>query len=92
MPSQPTLLRSQTLRSNRRHSFAPRVNHPTVGQSFDIEVSRELDGWSISVPEIGAVTHTRRRATVEIAARECIAAHTGIPIGYVAIFVANETV
>jgi hypothetical protein len=28
---------------------------------------------------------------VELAARECVATKTGIPIGYVAIFVANET-
>ncbi|MDX1892143.1 long chain fatty acid-CoA synthetase Faa4p [Mycolicibacterium sp. 050158] len=65
---------------------------PTVGQCFDIEVSREIDGWTIRVPEIGAVTHARRRATVEIAARECIAAKTGIPIGYVTVFVATEKV
>jgi hypothetical protein len=68
------------------------VNFPTVGQSFDIEIRRELDGWSIQIPEIGGVTHARRRATVELAARECIAAMTGIPIGYVAIFVTKETV
>jgi uncharacterized protein YhdP len=66
------------------------VNCPTVGQSFDIEINRELDGWTIRIPEIGATTHARRRATVELAARECIAAKTGIPIGYVAIFVANQ--
>jgi len=28
---------------------------------------------------------------VEVAARECIATRTGIPIGYVAVFVAHET-
>jgi hypothetical protein len=68
------------------------VNCPTVGQSFDIEVSREIDGWTIRIPEISCLTHARRRATVELAARECIATRTGIPIGYVAIFVAKETV
>lgn len=92
MPLQPTLRRAHTLRGTRTASFAPRVTCPTVGQSFDIEVSREVDGWTIRIPEIGAVTHARRRATVELAARECIATKTGIPIGYVAIFVAKETV
>ncbi|MDT5338323.1 MAG: hypothetical protein QOD90_3828 [Mycobacterium sp.] len=92
MPTQPTLRRAQSLRSTRRHRIAPRVNCPTVGQSFDIEMSREIDGWTIRIPEIGGVTHARRRAGVELAARECVAAITGIPIGYVAIFVAKETV
>ena len=31
------------------------------------------------------------RATVELAARECIVTWTGIPIGYVAVYVARET-
>lgn len=92
MTVQPALRRPHALRGARRHSFAPRVQCPTVGQCFDIEVSREIDGWTIRVPEIGAVTHARRRATVEIAARECIAAKTGIPIGYVTVFVATEKV
>ncbi|WP_319450301.1 MULTISPECIES: long chain fatty acid-CoA synthetase Faa4p [unclassified Mycobacterium] len=61
-----------------------------VGQSFDIELTRELGGWLIEIPEIGASTRARRRATVELAARECIATQTGIPIGYVAIFVTSE--
>jgi hypothetical protein len=89
MPPQPTLRRAQSVRSTRGHRVI-RVNRPTVGQCFDIEVTREPDGWTIRIPEIGAVTHTRRRATVELAARECIAAKTGIPIGYVAIYVTNE--
>ena len=87
MPMQPTLRRAQPVRSSRtrRKSFA------TIGQSFDIEVSREASGWLIRVPEIGGVTRARHRATVELAAREYIAERTGIPIGYVAIFVARET-
>jgi hypothetical protein len=92
MPTQPTLRRAQSLSSTRRQRITPRVNCPTVGQSFDIEVSREIDGWTIRIPEIACVTYARRRATVELAARECIATRTGIPIGYVAIFVAKETV
>ncbi len=92
MPTQPTLRRAQSVRSTRRQRLTPRVNCPMVGQSFDIEVSREIDGWMIRIPEVGGVTHARRRAGVELAARECIANMTGIPIGYVAIFVAKETV
>ncbi len=91
MPIQTTLRRAQSLRSGRTQSVARRVNFPTVGQCFDIEVSRETDGWMIRIPEIGGVARASRRATVELAARECIAARTGIPIGYVAIFVARET-
>ena len=92
MPLQPTLRRAQSLRSTRRHRVVPHLNRPTVGQSFDIEISREIDGWTIQIPEIGGVTHASRRATVEIATRERIATMTGIPIGYVAIFVAKEIV
>ncbi len=90
MPTQPTLRRPQSLRSTRRQRVAARVSRPTVGQSFDVEVTRELDGWTIRIPETGGVTQARRRATVELAARECIASMTGIPIGYVAIFVTSE--
>jgi hypothetical protein len=67
------------------------VQGPRVGQCFDIEVTRETDGWMIRIPEIGGVTRAGRRAAVELAARECIATRTGIPIGYVAVFVARET-
>lgn len=91
MPIQPTLRRAQSLRSTQRRHVTRRVNRPTVGQSFDIEITREIDGWTIRIPEIGGLTHARRRAMVELAARECVATKTGIPIGYVAIFVANET-
>ncbi|MGA9360743.1 MAG: long chain fatty acid-CoA synthetase Faa4p [Mycobacterium sp.] len=61
-----------------------------MGQSFDIEITRETNGWLIRIPEIARVTHASHRATVELAARTCIATRTGIPIGYVAIFVARE--
>ena len=92
MPLQPTLRRAHHPLGSRRHRVMPRMSCPTVGQSFDIQISRELDGWSIQIPEIGGVTHARRRASVELAARECIATITGIPIGYVSVFVARETV
>jgi hypothetical protein len=67
------------------------VNFPTVGQCFDITVTRDTDGWMIRIPEIGGFALAPRRDAVELAARKCIAARTGIPIGYVAIFVASET-
>jgi len=91
MPVQTTLRRAQSVRSSRTQNVARRVNLPTVGQCFDIEVTRETDWWVIRIPEIGGVTRAGRRATVELAARECIAARTGIPIGYVAVFIASET-
>lgn len=91
MPIQPTLRRASSLRSGRVTGLAHRVNFPKIGQCFDIEISREIDGWLIRIPEIGGAARTRRRAAVELAARECIAARTGIPIGYVSIFVAKET-
>jgi hypothetical protein len=67
------------------------VNWVTVGQCFDIEITRDTDGWTIRIPEIEGVTRATRRAAVELAARECIAARTGIPIGYVAVNVSSET-
>jgi hypothetical protein len=92
MPMQPALRRTQPLRSSRSRHLAHRQSFPTVGQCFDIEVTRETNGWQIRIPEIGGVTHASRRATVELAARKCIATRTGIPIGYVAIFVARESI
>ncbi|OBG71294.1 hypothetical protein A5714_00010 [Mycobacterium sp. E2462] len=91
MPIQPTLRRAQPLRSGRVQRSGHRVNRPTVGQCFDIEVTRVTDGWMIRVPEVGGVAHAPRRAAVESAARECIATRTGIPIGYVSVFIASET-
>ncbi|GAB4677532.1 hypothetical protein MOKP105_03970 [Mycobacterium avium subsp. hominissuis] len=90
MPVQPTLLRRQALRSARRQRVAPRLKCPMVGQCFDIEVTRDADGWMIRIPELGRVTRAASRATVEVAARECIATWTGIPIGYVAVHVVSE--
>jgi hypothetical protein len=71
----------------RRQHTARRVTSPTIGQCFDVEVSRDSGGWQIRIPEIAAVTHTSRRAAVELAARRCIATKTGIPIGYVVVLV-----
>lgn len=88
MPIQPLLVRPRQVRSAQR--FASRVKCPTVGQCFDIEVTRDADGWMIRIPEIGRTTRAHRRAAVEVTARECIAMWTGIPIGYVAVNVDSE--
>jgi hypothetical protein len=45
----------------------------------------------IRIPELRRVTRATRRASVELAARECIATRTGIPIGYVAVYVVRES-
>lgn len=81
---QPTLRRAQSPRS------VQRVTIPKIGQCFDIEVTRETDGWLIRIPEIAAVAHSGRRSTIELVARECIAARTGIPVGYIIVYVAQE--
>jgi hypothetical protein len=91
MPIQRTPQRTRPLRSGHVKHVARRVNFPTVGQCFDIAITRDTDGWMIHIPEIGGRARARRRAAVELAARKCIAARTGIPIGYVAVFVASET-
>jgi hypothetical protein len=91
MPLQPTLRRPQSFVSSRLRRVTPRVTGPTVGQCFDIEVTRDTDGWMVRIPEIGGSARASRRAAVELAARESIAMLTGIPIGYVAVFVVRET-
>ena len=91
MPIQPSLRQPNALRRSRTRRVAHRVNCPTVGQCFDIEVARDAGGWMIRIPEIGGLVGVGRRAEVELAARQCIATRTGIPIGYVSVFVARET-
>lgn len=91
MPIQPSLRHPNALRRSRTRRAAPRVNCPTVGQCFDIEVARDADGWVVRIPEIGGLVRVGRRAEAELAARRCIAARTGIPIGYVAVFVTAST-
>ncbi|CAN5160749.1 hypothetical protein BH09ACT8_BH09ACT8_09300 [soil metagenome] len=86
MPSQSMVKHAPV---QRRRRIVPRASFSTVGQCFDIEVSRDVSGWEIRIPEIAAVTHARQRAAVSVAARECIASNTGIPIGYIAVIVRN---
>lgn len=87
MPLQPTLRRPHSTRRGRTQ----RMNCVTVGQCFDIDISRDADGWLIRIPEVDGIARAVRRSAVELAARQCIARKTGIPIGYVAVWVANES-
>ena len=70
-------------RSHRAH----RVVRPMAGQCFEIEIESRPSAWAIRIPEIGAGTEAPTRAAVELAARECIARSTGIPIGYISVWV-----
>lgn len=87
MPTKPSTRRATSLRTSRMQRTMRRVNCPTIGQCFDVEVSHDVHGWLIQIPEIGGVTSAIRRATVELAARKFIASRTGIPIGYVSVLV-----
>ena len=86
MPLQPTLRRPHSARRVR----SSRVKSVTVGQCFDIDIVRDSDGWMIRIPEIDAITRAGNRASVELAARRCITTRTGIPLGYVAVYVNSE--
>lgn len=82
--SAPRTVSAQPLRSG---PSLRRVPGLTAGQCFEIEVAPEVAGWSIRIPEIDGVTHASRRVAVEVAARKYIAAHTGIPIGYITVYI-----
>ena len=74
----------QTIRSGRSIRRMPGL---TVGQCFEIEVTPDVTGWVIRIPEIGGATRATRRGAVEIVARKYIAARTGIPAGYITTYV-----
>lgn len=57
-----------------------------AGQAFEIVVTPAATGWTITIPELGAATQRHDRAEAEMAARELISRHTGIPLGYVAVW------
>jgi hypothetical protein len=84
----PTQSFSRTVSAQPVRSGRPirRVPGLTAGQCFEIEVSPDVTGWMIRIPEIGAVTQASRRAAVETVARKYIAARTGIPIGYITVY------
>lgn len=64
-----------------------RVLRPVAGQCFEIDLSLQNNRWVIAIPELDEVTEAGSRAAVEVTARECIAAKTGIPIGYISVWV-----
>lgn len=83
----PTRYRTRATAAPRRAMRAHRVLRPIAGQSFEILISLDGARWSISIPEINAETEAPNRAAVELAARECIANSTGIPMGYISVWV-----
>lgn len=64
-----------------------RVLRPLAGQCFEIEIRQDASRWLIGIPEINAAAEAADRADVERVARECIAARTGIPLGYISVWV-----
>lgn len=64
-----------------------RVLRPVAGQCFEIDIDHQGSRWIIRIPEIDAATEALTRASVELAARECIATRTGIPMGYISVWV-----
>ena len=84
----PTRYRTRAaIAASRRGLHAPRVLRPMAGQCFEIQISQDGNRWDIQIPEIDAHTEAPSRATVELAARDCIASSTGIPIGYISVWV-----
>lgn len=78
---------NRTRPSARRHHRPQRLLRPVAGQCFEIEVRQDGGRWVISIPEIGGTTETADRPEAELAARRHIAAHTGIPLGYISVWV-----
>ena len=84
----PTRYRTRAASAAPRRGVRPhRVLRPMAGQSFEIQISQDGNHWDVRIPEINAETEAPHRAAVELAARECIASSTGIPIGYIAVWV-----
>jgi hypothetical protein len=76
-----------TRTTTRGRNVRPRTLHPMTGQLFEVRVTRGVQQWTVSIPELDAEVHINRRVDAESAAREAIAVRTGIPIGYVAVWV-----
>lgn len=58
-----------------------------AGQCFEIDIRFEANRWIIHIPEISEAAEANSRAEVELTARECIATRTGIPLGYISVWV-----
>ncbi|WP_313674493.1 long chain fatty acid-CoA synthetase [Mycolicibacterium sp.] len=86
-----TLQRTRTrAAAAHRTARAQRVLRP-VGQCFEIQIDHQIDHdggrWMIRIPEIRGAAEASCRSAVEATARECIAALTGIPLGYISVWV-----
>lgn len=83
-----TLQRTRPLSAaGHRNTRTQRVLRPVAGQCFEIEIDNDGGRWMIRIPEIGGATEAACRSAVAITARECIASLTGIPLGYVSVWV-----
>ena len=70
-----------------RSQLRRRPLRPMTGQLFEVYVTRDGFLWAVEIPEIDAVLHVDHPADAEAAAAECIAARTGIPVNFVAVWV-----
>lgn len=83
-----TAHRTRTLAARPHRGPRPhRVLRPFAGQCFEIAIRQDGAQWIIHIPEIDATTEAATRAEVELAARQHIAAGTGIPLGYISVWV-----
>ncbi|MFN8071096.1 MAG: long chain fatty acid-CoA synthetase Faa4p [Mycobacterium sp.] len=80
--------RTRTLSAQAPRGLRPhRVLRPIAGQCFEITVRQQGTQWVIHIPEIDDTAEAPSRSAVELAARERIAASTGIPLGYISVWV-----
>lgn len=80
--------RTRTLSARPHRGLRPhRVLRPIAGQCFEISIRQDGGEWIIRIPEIDDTTTAPSRAAVELTARERIAAGTGIPLGYISVWV-----
>ena len=83
-----TAHRTRTLAARPHRGLRPhRVLRPTAGQCFEMSIRQDATHWVIHIPEIDDTTEVPTRVAVELAARERIAASTGIPLGYISVWV-----
>lgn len=82
-PHRTRTLSAHAHRGPRQH----RVLRPIAGQCFEISISSRGGQWVIHIPEIDEAAEAPTRAAVELTAREVIAASTGIPLGYISVWV-----
>ena len=83
--------RTRTLAALRHRGLRPRrVLRPIAGQCFEISIRQDATHWVIHIPEIDGTAEAPTRVAVELTARERIAAITGIPLGYISVWVRDQ--